>query len=380
MIVNPSQGQLQERDDEVIIIDLVSSPIRSAKNNVCIILHPDYQQTNLGYLFIQTDATMGRLNHALSALNKKSDEIQALQLDLTLEREKSSKLEDDLKAAKQSACSTTQEVSASSADPAGAMQSELADVRAKWDREREVWEAERCAWKVELASVTAERDRLETDMRGFDEARASWEDERNKVGLQVADGQSDQIKWSEERARLADQVTSLTETCGAFEVERAQWKQERDVVIAERAAWASERESWVLERAASAREDASRDVYREAMELQSAKWEADRVEWASSKEAWEAEREKWSAERAAMIEAREALNADVERLNLSLDAMTRSKALAEKDCDFFRDQYTQASGFVSATRAENVELEQKAAIAEGRARDGVALIKSMCLH
>ncbi|KAG2357106.1 hypothetical protein BDR07DRAFT_1298565 [Suillus spraguei] len=60
-----------------------------------------------------------------------------------------------------------------------------------------------------------------------------------------------------------------------------------------------------------------------------------------------------------------------------MDVLTRSKSLAEKDRDFFRDQYTQASGFVSDTRAENVELEQKAKIAEGQARDGVALIKRM---
>ncbi|KAG1732880.1 uncharacterized protein EDB91DRAFT_1057872 [Suillus paluster] len=78
-----------------------------------------------------------------------------------------------------------------------------------------------------------------------------------------------------------------------------------------------------------------------------------------------------------MAEAREALLADVTKLNSSMDAMARSKNLAEKDRDFFRDQYAQASGFVSATRAENVELEQKAKIAEGQARDGVALIKSM---
>ncbi|KAG2136968.1 uncharacterized protein EDB93DRAFT_1091420 [Suillus bovinus] len=78
-----------------------------------------------------------------------------------------------------------------------------------------------------------------------------------------------------------------------------------------------------------------------------------------------------------MIEAHEALVADVTRSNSSLDALTRSKGLAEKDRDFFRDQYTQASNFVSATRSENVELEQKVKTAEGQARDGVALIKHM---
>ncbi|OAX42766.1 hypothetical protein K503DRAFT_293540 [Rhizopogon vinicolor AM-OR11-026] len=374
MIVNPSQGQLQERDDGEIIIDLASSPARSPQNNM--------------------DATTRRLNHALSALNKKSDEIQALQRELALECEKSSKLDDELKAARQSASSTTQEASTSSADPAGTMQShpavsELADVGVKWEQEREVWEAERRKWEEELARLTAERDRLETDAHGIDEVRASWdvdraafqlererwEEERNKLGLQVNDSLSERKTWSEEGTRLTDQITSLTETCGAFEAERAQWEQERNAGIAERAAWASERESWVQQQAV--REDSSRDTYREAMELRSAKWEADRVEWASSKEGWEAEREKWSSERATMVKARETLTADVERLNSSLDVMARSKALAEKDRDFFRDQYSQASGFVSITRAENVELEQKAAIAEGQARDGVALIKSM---
>ncbi|KAG1789028.1 uncharacterized protein HD556DRAFT_1244348 [Suillus plorans] len=78
-----------------------------------------------------------------------------------------------------------------------------------------------------------------------------------------------------------------------------------------------------------------------------------------------------------MIETHEALVADVTRSNSSLDALTRSKGLAEKDRDFFRDQYTQASSFVNITRTENVELEQKAKIAEGQARDGVTLIKHM---
>ncbi|KAG2135258.1 hypothetical protein DEU56DRAFT_700611, partial [Suillus clintonianus] len=191
------------------------------------------------------------LNHALSALHKKSDEIQALQSALTLEREKTSKLEAEVKAARQSPSMTTREVIASSAEPVGAMQaksaiSELADVSAKWNQERKVWEAE-----------------------------------------------------------------------------------------------------------------------------------PDRAEWVCEKKLWESEREKWSTECATMVEAREALVTDVTRLNTSLDAMTRSKGLAEKDRDFFRDQYAQASGFVNDTRAENAELEQKAKIAEGQARDGVALIKSM---
>ncbi|KAG1874890.1 hypothetical protein F4604DRAFT_1581815, partial [Suillus subluteus] len=195
----------------------------------------------------QSDATVRRLNQALSALHKKSDEIQALQAALALEREKTSKLEVEVKAALQSPSTTTQEGITSSAQP---------------------------------------RDRFETNARPVDELRASWD---------------------------ADQAT--------FRRERELWENER-----------------------------------KKLDLQC---------------------EKWSAERASMIEAHEALVADVTRSNSSLDALTRSKSLAEKDRDFFRDQYTQASGFVSATRAENVELEQKAKTAEGQARDGVALIKHM---
>ncbi|KAG1780035.1 hypothetical protein EV702DRAFT_928001, partial [Suillus placidus] len=200
----------------------------------------------------QSDATVRRLNQALSTLHKKSDEIQALQGALALEREKTSKLEAEVQAAWQSSSTTTREGIASSTQPVGAMQtnsavSELADMKAKWNQEREVWEAGR----------------------------------------------------------------------------------------------------------------------------------PDLAKWVRDKELWESEREKWSAERASMIEVREALVADVTRSNSSLDALTRSKSLAEKDRDFFRDQYTQASGFVSDTRAENVELEQKAKIAEGQARDGVALVKHM---
>lgn len=380
MIANPSQGQQQGRDDEdfdTSNIKLNSSPTRSVPQH-------------------DSDATVRRLNQALSALHKKSDEIQALQAALALEREKTSKLEAEVKAAWQSPSTTTQEGIASSAHSVGAVQtnsavSELADMRVKWNQEREVWEAGRRKLEEEIVRLTAERDRFETDARPVDELRAScdadqatfrrerelWENERKKLDLQVAEMLGERIGWVEERDRLAAQIKSLTETGATFKAARAQWEQEQTIITAERAAWVLERESWAQQQSASARERALWDVHREAMELQRIKWEADRAEWVRGKELRESEREKWSAERASMIEAHEALVADVARSNSSLDALTRSKGLAEKDRDFFRDQYTQASGFVSDTRAENVELEQKIKIAEGQARDGVALIKHM---
>jgi chromosome segregation ATPase len=337
-----------------------------------------------------------RLNQALSALHKKSDEIQALQASLALEREKTSKLEAEVKAAWQSPSTTTQERITSNTQPISVMQtnsavSELVDIRVKWNQEREVWEAGRRNLEEEIVRLTAERDRFETNARPVDELRASWdadqatfrrerelwENERKKLDLQVTEMLGERIRWVEERDRLAAQIKSLTETGATFKATQAQWEQEKTAITAERAAWVSERESWAQQQTGGTRERALWDVHREAMELQSATWEADRAEWARSKELWESEREKWSAERSSMIEAHEALVADVTRSNSSLEALTRSKNLAEKDRDFFRDQYTQASGFVSATRGENVELEQKAKIAEGQARDGVAMIKHM---
>jgi chromosome segregation ATPase len=75
------------------------------------------------------------------------------------------------------------------------------------------------------------------------------------------------------------------------------------------------------------------------------------------------ERASWEAERATLI--------------ASENALKSSKASADTDRDFFREQYAQASGYVSTVRAENVELEQRALVAEGKARDGVGMIKAM---
>jgi chromosome segregation ATPase len=77
----------------------------------------------------------------------------------------------------------------------------------------------------------------------------------------------------------------------------------------------------------------------------------------------EQEQASWGAERASFV--------------ASLDSLTRSKASADADRDFFRDQYTQASGYVNTVRAENVDLEQRALVAEGKAKDGVGMIKAM---
>lgn len=52
------------------------------------------------------------------------------------------------------------------------------------------------------------------------------------------------------------------------------------------------------------------------------------------------------------------------------------RADAEKDRDFFREQYAQASGFVSQVRDENKELLLRVEVAEAQTARGVALVRA----
>lgn len=80
-----------------------------------------------------------------------------------------------------------------------------------------------------------------------------------------------------------------------------------------------------------------------------------RVQWSQTKTAWDAERK---------------------TLTASMDALARSKASAETDRDFFRDQYAQASTYVGSVRSEITELEERVLVAESKAKDGVGMIKA----
>ena len=70
----------------------------------------------------------------------------------------------------------------------------------------------------------------------------------------------------------------------------------------------------------------------------------------------------WEFDRAALV--------------LDIETAKRGKVSAENDRDFFREQYTKASGFVSSVRDENSELEERIKIATDQAQSGVSLIKS----
>ena len=63
-------------------------------------------------------------------------------------------------------------------------------------------------------------------------------------------------------------------------------------------------------------------------------------------------------------------------LTFDIEMAIRGKVSAEQDRDFFREQYTKASGFVSSVRDENAELEKQIKIATDQAQSGVSLIKT----
>lgn len=78
-------------------------------------------------------------------------------------------------------------------------------------------------------------------------------------------------------------------------------------------------------------------------------------QWASEKSAWESER--------TLLNSQNAMS-------------EKSRIQAEQDREFIRDQYANASAYVTAVREENKELEQRVKIAEEQSTKGVELIKA----
>jgi chromosome segregation ATPase len=89
------------------------------------------------------------------------------------------------------------------------------------------------------------------------------------------------------------------------------------------------------------------DRQRQMTELQS--------QWANEKSSWESERTLLATQNAAS---------------------ERSRIQAEQDREFIREQYANASAYVTTVREENSELEQRVKIAEEQSKKGVELIKS----
>lgn len=66
----------------------------------------------------------------------------------------------------------------------------------------------------------------------------------------------------------------------------------------------------------------------------------------------------------------------MEQLRLVNEELQHKKLDAEKDRDFFKDQYSKASAHVSEVSRENNELLERAALAEGQIHNGLAMIKA----
>ncbi|KAF9481744.1 hypothetical protein BDN70DRAFT_875875 [Pholiota conissans] len=64
------------------------------------------------------------------------------------------------------------------------------------------------------------------------------------------------------------------------------------------------------------------------------------------------------------------------QLTVQLDSANNGKIMADKDSEFFREQYAKASGFVTSVREENKDLEKRIKIAEEQTQTGVSLVKA----
>ncbi|KAL0069357.1 hypothetical protein AAF712_003722 [Marasmius tenuissimus] len=82
------------------------------------------------------------------------------------------------------------------------------------------------------------------------------------------------------------------------------------------------------------------------------------------------------AARAAPPEAPQVDATAIEELKATVQKAAADKKSLEKDRDFFREEWSKASGHVTLVSAENAELKQRAQIAETRATDGLAMVRA----
>lgn len=68
--------------------------------------------------------------------------------------------------------------------------------------------------------------------------------------------------------------------------------------------------------------------------------------------------------------------AQVDQLRSANEVLQRQKTDAEKDRELFRDMYSKASAHAGEVIRENGALEERATLAEGQLRDGIAMIRS----
>ena len=203
----------------------------------------------------------------------------------------------------------------------------------------------RAAWEVERAQWTQERTKWESDSSHWETQRKEMSDENSALSARVAELSDAAVRAEEARVKLSE-----------LEAERVAWTNERDVML-----------NNVVQRT---EELAVLTKVRGEDDQDRLKWEVERTLWVQEKAGWE-------TERTALQEKQAALLRSINELSASVESMRATKVSAEKDRDFFREQYVQASGFVGSVREENVELENRVKIAEGQAQEGVAAIRAL---
>ncbi|KAH7890527.1 hypothetical protein F5I97DRAFT_1791717, partial [Phlebopus sp. FC_14] len=182
---------------------------------------------------------------------------------------------------------------------------------------------------------------------------------------------------SEEIQRLEGELAKEREDVRNLQEELTKLRKSAEVARAETEELAAIRASLAEERSLRQTELAVLEAHRAAYDQDRSNWVADRAQWTADGTRWEDEKAKWEAERTLLMEERDTLSKSVSALTSSVETLTVAKTSAEKDTEFFRGQYAQASGYVSSVRAENSELEKQAKIARGQAEEGVAMIKAL---
>ncbi|KAH7925227.1 hypothetical protein BV22DRAFT_1011593 [Leucogyrophana mollusca] len=171
-------------------------------------------------------------------------------------------------------------------------------------------------------------------------------EEIQRLGRELAEEQEKRAKLEQELATAT--LKAVVDSTSAS----AQTGNHRNQREAERLIWDVERATWLQER-------------------------EEQAAWKAQLAAWENERAAWDADRAKLVEQLETATTSLATLTSSVDLLTRGKLSAEKDRELFREKYAEASEYAMTVRRENIELEERANIAESQAKDGVAMVKGM---
>lgn len=169
--------------------------------------------------------------------------------------------------------------------------------------------------------------------------------------------------------------TSVDEEGTHLEAERARWVKDRATWIDEMKLWKEDRDVWEEQRNRWSKSWGTTERSKSTSDIPSEENGANLEEAGNTLRL--GEESEPGQQQGILTEERDALLRTVAKLNASIDATSSARASAEKDRDFFREQYMQASSFVNSVREENTVLEERAKVAERQAKEGVVRIKTL---